>query len=104
MVKHLKDKSEFENAIKSTQLVVVDFFAEWCGPCKYLAPLIDDYAKKYTNVFFYKVDVDELSEVAEEQGISAMPTIKFYKNGSLLTEVVGADAKKIEDTVIAHSK
>ena len=102
MVKHLNNKEDFQAAIKSTKLVVVDFFAEWCGPCKYLAPQIEELQKANPTVEFYKVDVDENGEVAEEQGISAMPTIKFFKNGVVLDEVVGADIKKITNLVGTH--
>lgn len=102
MVKKLENKPDFDNALKSTKLVVVDFFAEWCGPCKYLAPILEELQKENPTVEFYKVDVDENSEVAEEQSISAMPTIKFFKNGTSVAEVVGADANKIKDLVAKH--
>ncbi|KAJ5433187.1 Thioredoxin [Penicillium daleae] len=65
----------------STEPVVVDFFATWCGPCKAVSPLVEKLSDSVTSVKFYKVDVDELSDVAANNGISAMPTFLFYKDG-----------------------
>ena len=63
------------------KLVVVDFFATWCGPCKAIAPFIADLEPQMENVVFLKVDVDEAEDAAVEYDISAMPTFKFIKNG-----------------------
>lgn len=66
---------------ESTEPVVVDFFATWCGPCKAVAPIVERLSDSNTSVKFYKVDVDELDTVAAANGISAMPTFLFYKDG-----------------------
>nr|CDS25302.2 thioredoxin 2 [Hymenolepis microstoma] len=60
VVKPIAVEEEFENLIKGDQLVVCDFFATWCGPCKMLAPRLEELAKEHTNITFVKIDVDEL--------------------------------------------
>ena len=93
---HLKTTNEFKRAINATNLVVVDFASTWCNPCKMLAPHLEQLANLNQDVYFYKVDVDALSDVASEENISAMPTIKFYKNGRALDKVVGANLSEIK--------
>lgn len=66
MVSQVASKSEFQEALKHDGLVVVDFFATWCGPCKMIAPLLDKFSKEYPSAKFVKVDVDEVGEVAQE--------------------------------------
>eukprot|EP00124_Ichthyophonus_hoferi_P000013 Ihof_evm13s1 gene=Ihof_evmTU13s1 len=81
MVKVIKNMAEYKALIASDKLVVVDFFATWCGPCKMIAPVLEEMSKTMTNVIFCKVDVDECEDIAAEEGIEAMPTFYFYKNG-----------------------
>jgi thioredoxin 1 len=100
---HLIEKAEdFRTAIKSEKLSVVDAYATWCGPCKAIAPKLVEYSKKYEGANFLKLDVDDLSELAAELGIRAMPTFLFFKNGERVDEVVGADPAKLERTIQAH--
>ena len=102
-VQKIESAEAFKQAIASEKLTVVDFFATWCGPCKMIAPTLhkfsDDYASEIQVV---KVDVDELDDVAQSQGVSAMPTFKFYKGGKQVDEVVGASAAKLEEKIKAH--
>ncbi|KAI9317628.1 cytosolic thioredoxin Trx1 [Dichotomocladium elegans] len=98
-----KNLAEFNQLIASDKLVVVDYFATWCGPCKIIAPKLDNLAKEYTDVIFAKVDVDEVADVAADQGIRAMPTIKFYRKGALLGEVIGANLTQIVETLKKHA-
>jgi thioredoxin 1 len=87
--------SEFSQAI-SSGIVVVDFFAEWCGPCKMLAPYLDEMSTKLAGqASFYKVDVDSEQELSMAQGITAMPTIKVFKDGVEFRMIRGADAQGI---------
>ena len=97
-IKHLQDVESFEEALKH-KMVVVDFYADWCGPCKRLAPALEQLAGKNSHVHFYKVNVEENVEVSKKYKISAMPTIIFFKSGEEVTKVVGADISKIEDGV-----
>lgn len=82
---------EYQQIIKSDKLVVIDFSASWCGPCKVIEPKVDALASIYGQVNFYKADVDDAEDVAALAKVSAMPTFQFYQNGQLLATVVGAN-------------
>ncbi|XP_048757092.1 thioredoxin-like [Ostrea edulis] len=99
MVKTVNTKADFDAVIKEDKLTVVDFYATWCGPCRMIAPKIEEMEKEFSGVNFIKVDVDENSETAEDCGISAMPTFFFYKAGNKLDEVVGASEASIREKI-----
>lgn len=84
------DEKEFLNLIKGEKLVVVDFYADWCMPCRYLSPVLEKLSKEYRDVEFYKINVDENQELAFEYGISSIPTVLFFKNGEIVGGFVGA--------------
>ena len=73
--------------------VVVDFFAQWCGPCRMLSPVIDELAKEISNYSFYKLNVDEAENIAMEYGIMSIPTILIFKDGNLVNKLVGLRSK-----------
>jgi len=104
MVKEVKSSSDFAAELKAAgeKLVVVDFFATWCGPCKRIAPTLEKLSQELTDVVFLKVDVDEVSDVASEQNVSAMPTFLFFKKGEKVAEVVGANEEKLKGTIYSH--
>jgi len=99
VVKHLANKAEFQAAIASDKLVVVDAFAEWCGPCKAISPKVSAWSDEHTDVDFVKFDVDESPDVAQELGIRAMPTFLFFKNGEKIHEVVGVNPPALEAAI-----
>eukprot|EP01119_Soliformovum_irregulare_P010512 TRINITY_DN2596_c0_g1_i1.p1 TRINITY_DN2596_c0_g1~~TRINITY_DN2596_c0_g1_i1.p1 ORF type:complete len:122 (+),score=36.60 TRINITY_DN2596_c0_g1_i1:49-366(+) len=100
VVEHITSKSRFDTAISSgSQLVVVDYYATWCGPCKRISPFLDQLSEKMTNVTFIKVDVDELEDVAKAQEISAMPTFHLYKGGKRVGELVGASQDQLQKLI-----
>jgi len=102
-VEKLNTKADFEAALKKGK-VAVDFYADWCGPCRMISPKFIEFANQFADIVFCKVDVDENNEVAESQGISAMPTFKFYHNGEVAFEpVVGASEAKIKDALVKLS-
>lgn len=88
MIKHIKDKDEFDKEIEKG-LVVVDFFATWCGPCRMLAPILEDVSENRDDAAFLKVDVDENYELAKSFGIMSVPTVLFFKDGNLIDKSIG---------------
>lgn len=103
MVSTVGSKAEFDEALKHSGLVVVDFFATWCGPCKMIAPLLQKFSEEYPQVKFVKLDVDQLPEVAQEYEVTAMPTIFFIKNGSVVEKVLGAQPQAIKQALTKHA-
>ncbi|KAI9179519.1 thioredoxin trx1 [Blastocladiella emersonii ATCC 22665] len=95
--------AQFNELIKGDKLVIVDYFAVWCGPCKVISPKFAALSDQYTNAVFVKVDVDEVPDVAQAAGISAMPTFHAYKNGERLGEVVGANPAALESLITANN-
>ncbi|KAK7394536.1 hypothetical protein VNO78_15065 [Psophocarpus tetragonolobus] len=91
------------NELKETpKLIVIDFSASWCGPCKFLEPAIHAMSQKFTDVDFVKIDVDELPDVAQEFGVQAMPTLVLVKRGKELDRVVGAKKDELEKKIAKH--
>ncbi|XP_075520903.1 thioredoxin H-type 1-like [Primulina tabacum] len=83
-------KDHFQKGVESKKLVVIDFTAASCGPCRFISPYFAEIAKQITNVIFLKVDVDELEAVTQEFKVEAMPTFLFLKDGQEVDRVVGA--------------
>jgi thioredoxin 1 len=82
---------EFETVIKQHPYVVVDFWAEWCAPCRAIAPMIEELAKKYAGkMTFVKLNTDENPRVPQQYMIMGIPTLLFFKDGKLVDQVVGA--------------
>jgi thioredoxin 1 len=84
-----------EEVVNSTSPVLVDFWAEWCGPCKMLAPILDELASEYDGkVKVGKLNIDESPGVANEYGIRAIPTLLIFKDGQVAEQVVGLRSKR----------
>lgn len=98
---HITD-SNFDEILANNPIVVVDFSATWCGPCKKVAPIVEELANDYSGkAAIGKVDVDDSPDLTERYGIRSVPTILFFKNGELQTDkVVGAIDKQSLDTKI----
>ncbi|CAA2982994.1 thioredoxin H-type [Olea europaea subsp. europaea] len=88
----------------SKSLIVVDFTASWCGPCRFIAPFFAELAKKLPTVTFLKVDVDELKSVATDWAVEAMPTFMFLKEGKIVDKVVGAKKEELQQAIAKHIK
>ena len=102
MVKEISSAGEFNAEIKGPGLVVVDYFATWCGPCKQIAPFLEELSRKYPNVKFLKVDSDKVQEVCSERRISSLPTFQFFVKGNQVDEIKGADKNALEAKIIQH--
>ncbi|XP_010450751.1 PREDICTED: thioredoxin H2-like [Camelina sativa] len=88
------------NEIKeSNKLMVVDFSASWCGPCRMIEPTIHAMADKFTDVDFVKLDVDELPDVAKEFNVTGMPTFVLIKKGKEIERIIGAKKDELESKV-----
>ncbi|KAK1309791.1 Thioredoxin H2-1 [Acorus calamus] len=83
----------------STKLMVIHFTASWCGPCRFIEPVIKEFAAKFTDVTFAKIDIDELPSVAEEWMVEAVPTFVFVKKGTEVDKVVGANKEELEKKI-----
>ena len=90
----------YKEVFASGKIVFVDFFANWCGPCKMLSPIVEELAKERTDVEFYKVDVDECEQLPAEFGIRSIPTIVIIKDNKLLKANVGFAPKEVLSKLI----
>lgn len=87
-------KENFQEVIGSEQPVVIDFWAEWCGPCRMIAPIIDELAAEYEGrVVVAKCDVEECEEAVAKFGVRNIPTVVFVKGGEVIDKNVGAASK-----------
>ncbi|KAI3767106.1 hypothetical protein L2E82_17192 [Cichorium intybus] len=96
-------EEQFQKHVDSEKLVVVDFTASWCGPCRRIAPVLVEFAKMMPHVTFLKVDVDELKSVAEKYSVEAMPTFMFLKKGEIVDKIVGVNKDNLRACVVKHA-
>ena len=80
----------FNQEISNNDLLLVDFWAEWCGPCKSMHPIFTRMAKKYKQVRFARVNVDNAQDIAMKYGVQSMPAFIMFKNGEIVNQMVGA--------------
>ena len=80
----------FNQEITNNELLLVDFWAEWCGPCKSMHPIFTRMAKKYKRVRFARVNVDNAQDIARKYGVQSIPTFIMFKNGEIANTMVGA--------------
>ncbi len=102
----LTDDTFDKDVLQSPQPVLVDFWAPWCGPCRMLAPLVEELAKEYTGkIKVAKINTDEHPNAASRFKISAIPTLLFFKGGKVVEQLVGvhskAEIKKTLDAMVA---
>ena len=92
-MKHIESVEEFKEIIKHDK-VLVDFYAEWCGPCQMLSPVLEKLSEEYTDIEFVKVNTNEFLELAEEYKIMSIPALKVFEKGNVVKESVGLISKK----------
>ena len=86
----------------SNQLVVIDFSATWCGPCKMIAPLFEQLSDSMSEVVFIKIDVDANPDTAAKYSVSAMPTFVFIKGGAVVDRLMGANPARLQELIDEH--
>ena len=92
-IKFVTDANFAEEVLMSDKPVLVDFWAEWCGPCKKIAPILEEIAAEHDSLVIAKLNVDENAAVPAKHGIRGIPTLILFKNGAVVSQKVGAAAK-----------
>jgi thioredoxin 1 len=93
-IQHVTSDTFKQEVLEHKGLVLVDFYAEWCGPCKVTAPIIDELAQEMKDVKFVKVDVDANPELSSQYQVFSIPTFIIFEGGKIVSQFVGAQAKE----------
>lgn len=94
MVKKISKNDFQKEVLEYKGIALVDFYADWCGPCRIVSPIIEELAKELTNIKFIKIDVDENQELATQYSIFSIPTFLIFKEGKLINQLVGVLTKE----------
>ena len=89
---HVESEDQMQELVEESDVVLVDYYADWCGPCKMLEPTVEEVAAE-SDATVLKVDIDELQELAQSRGIQSVPTLEFYADGEQAERVVGVQQK-----------
>ena len=100
---YTSEDMKFENLSKN-HLALVDFWASWCGPCRMIAPIVEELAAETEGVTFAKVNVDDYGDVAIGLGIQAIPTLYLFKDGKAVDKVVGVQSKEALKAMIDRNR
>lgn len=99
-MKHISDLDVFKETVEGKKPVLADFYADWCGPCGMIAPIIEEIAKEHDEIEVVKVNVDDAGIIAAMLNIVSIPTLVFFKNGEIEGKLVGAVPKsEIEELI-----
>lgn len=89
----IENEKQFDELVRGEKPLLVDFYADWCGPCRMQSPIVDAIAEENGDVVVAKLNVDDVSEVAERFGIVSIPTLLIFKGGALVKQFVGVTMK-----------
>jgi len=104
MVKMINQNEFDAEVLQAKGLVVVDMYADWCGPCKMMAPVMDSLSDDYDDVKFVKINVDQNPELAAKFGVQSIPNFVFIKDGQKVDQVVGARDSESFESIIDRNK
>ena len=90
----IKNENNF-NEIINSEYALIDFYATWCGPCKMLAPILENISESRNNIKIAKVDVDKYENLARTYGVMSIPTLILFKNGQIVDKKIGFVAEKL---------
>ncbi|MFC4359902.1 thioredoxin [Halobium salinum] len=90
---HVESADHLQELVSTHEIVLVDYYADWCGPCNMLEPTVKEIAAE-TDAVVAKVDIDELQALAKEEGVRSVPTLQFFANGEPAERVVGVQSKE----------
>ncbi|KAJ8070083.1 hypothetical protein OCU04_000478 [Sclerotinia nivalis] len=102
MAMHIESSMQFSKLLGSSTIVVSDFYADWCGPCKAIAPTYESLATKHSKpnrVTFTKINVDNQQSIAQRYGVRAMPTFLIFRSGAVIETIQGADVRKLTTAI-----
>ncbi|KAI6090134.1 thioredoxin-domain-containing protein [Hypoxylon rubiginosum] len=106
-VHNITSTEGFKEALAQNKTIMLDCFATWCGPCKAIAPILANHSndEKFKDIFFAKIDVDDLPELSQELGITAMPTFMIFKDGKMepAEKLVGANPNALATMLKTHA-
>src|SRR5574344_2105968 len=94
MLKHVNSKESEQEVLKNSKSVLVDLYADWCGPCQMVAPVLEKIGREHTNFEIVKVNVDENQDLAMQYGVMSIPTMIVFKEGKAVNGMVGCSEEK----------
>ncbi len=103
-MKIIESVEEYDALLGETKSVFVDFYADWCGPCKMLGPVVEELANENPDVTFIKVNVDDTPEIAQRYGIMSIPTLISFKDGKVAAQTMGFQPKEALMPLVAAVK
>lgn len=101
-MKELTEKKDLDMIINENSVVVIDYWAEWCGPCKRIAPMYSELDEKFKDVVFVKVNVDESVDITENTEIKCLPTFHIFKNNEHVETIEGSKIEEITNAIEKH--